>query len=299
MTTVASTKVLMWIASARPKTLTATLIPFLAGTALAIGNGATFKGLLFLSAMLGAFCIQIATNLINDAFDVKRGTDTHERLGPQRALHLGYATHDQVFDAGIGFLSLAIVFSMPVILYGGFAILAIILLSISLAYLYTGGPSPLSYNGLGDLFVIIFFGWVSTLAAFWIQSGTLSWSAFLLGTQIGLLATVLIAINNLRDVQTDAKSGRRTLPVRFGAFFGRLEITVLILLPFLLNFLWILRGNYLAAALPWLVFPLALPLIAKIWYTEPSKVFNKYLAQSALLHLTFGLLLTFSFLRIL
>jgi 1,4-dihydroxy-2-naphthoate octaprenyltransferase len=297
MTTLARPNILIsWIQSARPKTLTISLVPFLAGSALAFSEGFSINWLLLLSALGSAFFIQIASHFINDSFDAWRGVDTKERLGPLRVLHNGFASCEQVYDAGMMCFCLSLLFAIPLIIHGGLAILGIILLSMLCAYLYTGGPSPLSVNGLGDLFVIIFYGWVSTFAAYWLQSGSLSGSAFLLGTQIGLLATAIIAINNLRDVQSDAKGGRRTIPVRFGAFVGRVEFTWLIGTAFLLNFIWLALGHPYAAALPWIAFPFALPLIAKIWQTEPSKAYNGYLAQAARLHLLFGLLLCLAFL---
>lgn len=284
-----------WLLATRPKTLTASLVPFIAGTALASAMGAAVSWLLLFSALASAIAIQIATNLFNDAFDFNKGADTAERLGPQRAIQNGTATAEQVYGVGMAFFAIALVAAIPLIIHGGVGLLLILLLSMLAGYSYTGGPYPLAYLGLGDLFVVIFYGWVSTMAAFWLQSGFISGFSFLLGAQIGLLCAVLIAVNNLRDVEGDAKVRKLTIPVRFGLPFARIEIALLVLLPFAMNFIWFFYGFAYAAALPWLLFPLALGLVAKIWKTAPSRDYNRYLAFSALLHLSFGALLTVGF----
>lgn len=284
-----------WISATRPKTLTNSLAPFVSGFALAYAHGASLDWFLLLSAIATAICIQIATNLINDAFDVKRGTDDQNRLGPQRVLQKGLSTPQEVFSVGLMFFALAWLCALPLIFHGGILIVAILTLSMLCGYAYTGGPFPLAYNGLGDLFVIIFYGWVGTMASYWLQVGSLNFESLLLGTQIGLLSTSMLAINNLRDIRGDAKSQKRTLPVRFGAFFGRLEISICILLPFALNFLWLATDFHFAAALPWIAFSLALPLVAKIWKTEPSKAYNEFLAMSGILQISFSLLISCGF----
>lgn len=284
-----------WLLATRPKTLTAAVVPFIAGTLLAYSTGSQINGWLLASALLSAICIQIATNFINDAFDFKRGADTSERLGPQRAIQAGAATQKQVYAWGIAFFCMSLVFGIPLIYHGGPIILLVLLVSIAAGYSYTGGPFPLAYAGLGDIFVIVFFGWTSTIAAYWLQSGRLDWNAFLLGTQIGFLCTLMIAVNNLRDVTGDKKVNKKTLPVRFGVHFGRMEIAILAIVPFLLNYFWFAQGYTYAAILPWLSFPLAIKLITKIWTTEPSKAYNGFLAIAAMLHLFFGLILSLGF----
>jgi 1,4-dihydroxy-2-naphthoate octaprenyltransferase len=285
-----------WLLATRPKTLTASLIPFLAGTTLAYSTGAPINWLFLFTALGSAFFIQFSVNLLNDAFDSKKGADTSERLGPQRALQAGVATVQQVYAAGMGCLFFALITALPIILHGGIVLLLIILVSMLCAYIYTGGPYPLAYIGLGDVFVVIFYGWVGTLSAYWLQAGIVTPLSFLLGTQIGLLATGLIAINNLRDVVGDAKVGKNTLPVRFGQSFGRFEFAVVTLLPFLLNFVWLFNGYEITASLPWLIFPLAFALVVKVYHTPPSTLYNGFLAQSALIHFGFGILLMIGFL---
>jgi len=285
-----------WLLATRPKTLTASLIPFLAGTTLAHSTGVPVNWLFLLTALGSAFFIQFSVNLLNDAFDNKKGADTAERIGPQRALHAGVATVEQVYAAGMASLFFALVTAMPIILHGGLLLLLIILVSMLCAYIYTGGPYPLAYLGLGDIFVVIFYGWVGTLSAYWLQAGNITPLSFLLGTQIGLLATGLIAVNNLRDIDGDAKVGKNTLPVRFGKAFGRFEIALVTFLPFLLNFIWLFNGYEFASTLPWLIFPLALAMVVKVYHTPPSSAYNGFLAQSALIHFGFGILLMIGFL---
>jgi len=278
----------------RPKTLTAAIVPVIVGTMLATTVGVTIDWYLAWHALMGALCIQIGTNFINDALDFKKGADTGTRIGPLRATQSGLLTMRQVFLAGLAFFGLAILFGIPLIMKGGWIILLILVLSVVCGYLYTGGPKPLAYVGLGDLFVFVFFGLVSTVAVCYIQTGTFLGDALLAGAQIGLLATVLIAINNLRDRVEDAKVGKRTLAVRYGVSFARCEITFLLMAPFILSVFWVEYHGYLIALLPWLTYPLALTLVRNIWINNPSSLYNKYLAQAALLHLGFGALLTFA-----
>jgi 1,4-dihydroxy-2-naphthoate octaprenyltransferase len=148
---------------------------------------------------------------------------------------------------------------------------------------------------LGDLFVLIFFGWVAISGVYYLNTGVLDYSPIIAGSQIGLLATVLIAVNNLRDHRTDKKAKKRTLAVRFGVKFAKIEIALLCLVPFLGAFFWFQQGLRWAAFLPLLVFPLALTLVEKVRAHEPGAIYNRFLAQGALLHLAFGTFLSLGF----
>ncbi|MGZ3634238.1 MAG: 1,4-dihydroxy-2-naphthoate octaprenyltransferase [Parachlamydiaceae bacterium] len=286
----------VWIRTIRPKTLTATLIPFCAGAALAYAEGATLLWNLLISALLSGLCIQTATNLINDAFDSIHGADTAERLGPRRAIQQGIATSRQVYLLGLVFFLLAFLIGIPLIAHGGMMIFAILLISSLAGYFYTGGPYPLAYQGLGDLFVIIFFGWVATVASYWLQTGNMNEQSLLLGTQIGLLCTTLIAVNNMRDIYSDAEANKRTFAVRFGLTTARIAFTCMAIVPFGLNFLWLNWNYFYTAFLPFITLPISMLLIVQVWKTYPSKAYNGFLAISALLHLSFGLLLIAGFL---
>jgi len=277
--------------ASRPKTLTAALIPVLVGTALAAKVTGTISWNISVYALIAAVFIQIGTNLVNDALDFKKGADTLERLGPVRVTQSGYLTAEQVLAGGMMCFGVSLLFSIPLILTGGWPIAIIMALSVLCGYMYTGGPIPLAYVGLGDLFVLIFFGFVATGAVFYLQGGEMGFQPLLAGAQVGCLSMVMIAVNNLRDVTSDAKANKRTLPVRFGVTFGRLEISLLVLIPFILNLFWLAEGYTLATFLPLITLPLGIIVIRSVWSHEPGEIYNRFLGLSALLHVLFGILL--------
>ena len=282
--------------AARPKTLTAALVPILAGTALTKCLGFSVQIWISGLALLASFFIQIGTNFVNDAIDFKKGADTEARIGPQRVTQSGIFSYRTVMSmAGICFF-LALLCGIPLVIHGGLPILLIGLLSLFFGYAYTGGPFPLAYLGLGDIFVVLFFGLIAVGGLVFLQIGEWLDESLMLGLQIGLHATVLICINNLRDIEGDVLVGKKTLAVRFGKSFARTEIATLCFLPFLLNIFWLNRGIYLAAALPFLVLPLAARLCFLIFKTEPGPIYNQFLAKAAGLHLLFGILLSLGFL---
>lgn len=268
-----------WFLSTRPKTLCLSVTPFVVGSLLAYVRNDSFNWVIFLCAILSAICIQIGTNLMNDAYDAKHGTDTEKRLGPKRGVQAGILTANQVLLAGVFSFLLAFALGIPLILAGGLPLLGVLLISILCGYLYTGGPFPLAYKGLGEVFVIAFFGLVSTMSGYYLQTGNLSYESSLLGLQLGLLATLPIAINNLRDTEEDMQANKRTLAVRFGKTFARYEIAFFAFVPFLLS----------SSLIPFLTIPLAIKIVQGIWSQEPGKIYNQYLALSVLLHTLFGL----------
>lgn len=285
-----------WLLAARPKTLTAAFIPIVVGTSLAYGVQGTIQIEYSLLAFLSTLLIQIGTNLINDAMDFKKGADTEERLGPQRVTQSGLLSQNWVFRAGLICFLLAALAGLPLVMEGGWPIVGIGIFSLIAGYAYTAGPFPLAYLGLGDLFVLIFFGWVAVAGMYYLHTGSLDSLALVAGTQIGLLATVMIAINNFRDHRTDRLAEKKTLAVRFGPRFVRIEIAGLCLIPFLAGVYWFGEGWSWAAILPLLIFPMAGSLVSKIFKTEPGSIYNRYLAQGAALHLLFGVLLSLGFL---
>ncbi len=270
-------------------------MPVLTATALASTRLPEIRLGLLAFTLLSCACLQIATNFINDVVDHDRGADGDDRLGPKRGLQKGVLSRRSLGVASGILFGLAIFFAAPLIYQGGYAYLGIGLVSIFFAWAYTGGPFPLAYNGLGDPFVLLFFGWVAVAGTYFLQTLNLADDVWLLGTQIGLLATVLIAINNLRDVKSDERAGKRTLPVRFGVTFGRVEISLLLLVPYVMNAWW-WKFSVHAALLPYLSAPLAFWLARAIWREAPSERYNKFLAVAGLLHLLFGLLLSAGFL---
>lgn len=275
----------------RPKTLTAALVPCVAATALAYVQGRMHPAI-FVYALLASFFIQIGTNFVNDAVDFKKGADTEKRIGPTRITQAGVLKPHQVMALGSFFFALAVLCGIPLVIQGGWSIVIIGLLSVMMGYAYTAGPFPLAYLGLGEVFVILFFGVIAVMGLFFLHTGTWSTDALVLGLQIGIHATVLLAVNNLRDIHGDVLVHKRTLPVRFGLAFGRWEIGVLCFLPFLLGLYWLRYSMVWATVLPLLTLPLAIKVTRSVFKTEPSPAYNKFLAQSAGLHLSFGLLTT-------
>ncbi len=289
------TKVKSWILAARPKTLSASLVPIVATTGLVMGSGYEIKWWIVTFALLSSFCIQIATNLVNDAMDFKKGADTADRVGPARVTQQGLFTYGQVmFAAGLFFL-LAAVFGVPLVLHGGWPILLIGLLSIAMGYAYTAGPVPLAYHGFGDLFVILFFGLVAVGGLFYLLTGQYGFPSFILGLQIGFLSTVLIAINNLRDLNTDKLVNKKTLAVRFGLAGGRLWIGFLVFAPFIAGYYWLAHDRYWVYCVPLLCFPLGMLITKRIFRTEPGSEYNKYLALSSAYSLIFSVLIAIGF----
>lgn len=288
-------KLKFWLLALRPKTLTAALVPIMVGTAFLHAFGYPLEWWISLNALAASLFIQFGTNLVNDAMDFKKGADTEKRLGPQRVTQTGVFSYKSVMMVASLFFLVAVAFGVPLVMHGGTPILLIGLCSVLFGYLYTAGPYPLAYVGLGDLFVILFFGLVAVGGLVFLQLASVPQESLVLGLQVGFLAAVLIAINNLRDIEGDKLAHKKTLPVRFGKTFARYEIAFLSLLPFVGNILWFQKGKLWAALLPFLVLPLAFKLIRRIFQTEPSAIYNQYLAQAAGLHLFFGLLISIGF----
>ncbi len=227
----------IWWLALRPQTLGAAVAPVSVGTAMAFADG---KGhaLAALAALLGALLIQIGTNFANDYFDFVKGADTEERLGPVRATQAGLVTPEAMRHAfGLTF-GLAFLLGLYLVTRGGWPIVLIGLCSIAAGIAYTGGPYPLAYHGLGDVFVLVFFGPVAVGGTYYVQAQDIHSTVLLAGLGPGLIATALLAVNNLRDADTDEQSNKRTLAVRFGKDFARheyvLAVGVALMLPVLL-----------------------------------------------------------------
>ena len=273
----------------RPKTLTASLVPVMVGTMTAPDSLSQIHIGLMLSVFFATVFIQIGTNLVNDALDFIKGADTEERLGPKRLIQQGLATPKGVMALGLLAFFLAALAAIPLVAVGGWPLALIVAVSVMLGYLYTGGPYPLAYVGLGDIFVLVFFGPVLTASAFYVQAGFVSEEVIWAGIQVGLFATVLIAINNLRDVKQDKEANKRTLSVRFGMQFSKFLITGLALTPYVISLTW-LQENFFQCLFPFFTLPMAFNLIRSIWRNNPSHVYNRYLQDAAILHLCFGAL---------
>jgi len=284
-------KIGLWILASRPKTLTAAIVPVLVATAVVHAEGSEVQWSLSALAILSALCIQVGTNFFNDVIDFKKGADSETRLGPTRVVQAGLISAQSVWWAAVLSFVLAAAFAIPLVMAGGWPIVAIGLISLICGYLYTGGPYPLAYRGLGDFFVLVFFGFIAVGGTYFLHTKGLSPGAVVAGLQVGLLATVLIAINNYRDSQGDRAANKLTLAVRFGAEFTRAEILLASFLPFLFGFFWLRSGFVLAGSLPLILLPLAATINRGIRANEPGPIYNRFLAQSAGLHLFFGLFL--------
>lgn len=208
-----------------------------------------------LAALVGAIGIQIGTNLANDYWDAKKGADTGERLGPVRVTAAGLLQPRAVFAGMVVFFGVAVLAGVFLVMRAGWPVVAIGVASIAFGILYTAGPFPIAYVGLGDVFTFVFFGLVATAGTFFVQALEVSPAALLLGCVPGCYSVVLIALNNLRDMETDSKVGKKTLAVRFGRKFAVVEIIVFLFLPALVP-LWVLpfhEGGWLCAAAAFLV----------------------------------------------
>jgi 1,4-dihydroxy-2-naphthoate octaprenyltransferase len=240
---VAANSLKAWVIASRPKTLFASFSPILLGTALAYshGSGDLTTGLL---ALIGAVFIQIGTNLANDYWDAKKGADGAERLGPLRVTSAGLLKPKTVFLGMVLCFAAACVAGLWLVARGGWPVLMIGLVSILCGILYTAGPFPLAYLGLGDLFTFLFFGLVATSGTYLVETGKFSTASLVLGALPGFYSVVLIAMNNLRDRKSDVLSNKKTLAVRFGAGFTRWEIVFCLFAPCLVP-LWLWREGAL------------------------------------------------------
>lgn len=276
-------RLLVWLHAARPKTLPAALVPVLVGSAYAHAAG-SFRLLPALAALWGALWIQVGTNFANDYYDAKKGADTPDRLGPPRATAQGWLTPPSVLTAAFVAFFLAAAAGAYLIAIAGWPILVIGVASLLSGYAYTGGPYPLGYHGWGEAFVLLFFGPVAVGGTYWVQAGLPPTQVLLAGLAIGSIASAILVVNNLRDIPTDLRAGKKTLAVRFGAPFARAEYVFLVVAPFLI---------VLQERTPWTLFALPLALILSLRIareTDPRRL-NARLGQTATLLLFFGLLL--------
>jgi 1,4-dihydroxy-2-naphthoate octaprenyltransferase len=278
-----------WWLALRPATLTASAAPVLVGTGAAWADGRFAAGPA-LAALVGASLLQIGANFANDVFDFERGADTHDRLGPQRATQQGWISAAQMKRAMWLTFALATLVGLYLTAVAGWPVFALGLLSIAAAYFYTGGPKPYGYLGLGDLAVFVFFGFGAVAGTYYVQAHSVSALAWLAAIPIGALATAILVVNNLRDIETDARAGKHTLAVRLGDRATRAYYLLLLAVAYLMPaFLW-WRGLADAwVVLPWLSLPLAIRLARRMLH-ERGLVLNGCLVRTAQLEVVFGLL---------
>jgi 1,4-dihydroxy-2-naphthoate polyprenyltransferase len=281
----------IWLMAARPRTLPAAVAPVLVGTALAATQG-TFKVLTFLAAMLGALFIQIGTNLSNDYSDARRGADTEDRLGPVRVTAGGLVPPKQVLVATYLAFGLAVLVGVYLIVTAGWELLLIGVASILAGVLYTGGPRPYGYEGLGEVFVFLFFGLVAVTGSYFAQVERWDWEAFALAVPVGLLASAILVVNNVRDLETDRRAGKRTLAVRLGRERTRVLYAVMLAVGFLTAPIpWLFGGLDAWVLLCWLAAPIALRLVGVVRQRTDGPSLNRALAGTGMLQLVFCTLL--------
>jgi len=280
----------IWVMAARVRTLPAAVAPVLVGTSLALGAG-HFHALAFVAALLGAVLIQVGTNLSNDYSDARRGADSEDRLGPVRVTAGGLVPPSQVLLATYVSFGLAVACGIYLVAVAGPELIAVGAASILAGVLYTGGPRPYGYEGLGEVFVFLFFGIVAVTGSYFVQVQQLPWQAFVCAVPVGLLASAILMVNNVRDLDTDRRAGKRTLAVRLGRARARKLYTAVVAAAFLTAPLpWLLGSMTAWLLLCWVTIPLAVGVVGVVRTRTDGPSLNRALARTGALQLVFCLL---------
>jgi 1,4-dihydroxy-2-naphthoate polyprenyltransferase len=282
-------KIDCWILASRTKTLLAAVVPVVVGSALAAYAG-SFKPIASLFALLCSVLIQIGTNFTNDLYDFLKGTDKQDRSGPRRALASGWLTVNEMKAGVILTFGLAFFLGLYLVSIGGLPILIIGILSIAAGFAYTAGPFPLAYNGLGDIFVFLFFGLVGTTGTYYVQTLKVTPLAFWSSIPVGALITNILVVNNYRDTDEDKLAGKRTLAVLLGKNFTRVQYIFFMIVSYLTPVVvYFTFKQKIWVFLPVLTFPISFKLV-KMIYTLEGKQLNKTLELTAKLSLIYGIL---------
>jgi 1,4-dihydroxy-2-naphthoate octaprenyltransferase len=282
----------IWLMASRVRTLPASVAPVLVGTALA-GYLGIFHPLRFVAALIGAIFIQVGTNLSNDYSDARRGADSEDRLGPVRVTAGGLVPPRRVLVATYVSFGVAVLAGVYLIVVAGWQLLLVGAASILAGVLYTGGPRPYGYEGLGEAFVFLFFGIVAVAGSFFVQVRHLNWEAFALAVPVGLIAAAILVVNNIRDLETDRRAGKRTLAVRLGRERTRAMYAVIVYLAYVLApVTWWFGPLRAWLLLPWLTFPLAVGLVRTVRNRTDGTSLNAALARNGMLQLAFCVLLS-------
>lgn len=278
-----------WILACRPATLTAAVVPVIVGAAVAHASGGA-RLLPVVAALVGAVLIQIATNFANDVFDHEKGADTHERLGPLRATQAGLLTPSQVRAGMITAVALTVPIGLYLTSVAGLPIVIIGVASILSGIAYTGGPWPLGYHGLGDVFVFVFFGLVAVTGTALVARGSVPDLAWIAAIPVGSIATAVLVVNNVRDRDTDVAAGKRTLAVRLGRRAGVIEYALLMVAAYATPIVMLVAfGRSPLVLAPLLTLPVAIRLTRTLAVTD-GRPLNACLAGTAKLLLAFGVL---------
>ena len=280
----------IWLHAARPKTLWAAFAPVLIGTAMAYSDGAFHAGAA-LAALSGALLIQVGTNFCNDYADFKKGADTAERQGPLRVTQAGLIAPRTMLAATVAVYALACFSGLYLVLRCGWPLLAVGALSIAAGIGYTAGPFPFGYRGWGDAFVLLFFGPVAVAGTYYVQALRVTLAAVVAGLAPGFLAVAILVVNNLRDVNGDARAGKRTLAVRFGRGFARGEYLFCLLAAACVPVaLYALTGRHPWSLLATLIAPVSLPVVRQVFGGTTGEILNPMLAWTARLLLLYSVL---------
>ncbi len=283
----------VWAIAARPRTLPAAIAPVLVGSALAWTEAATFRPAAFAAALIGSIFIQIGTNLSNDYSDARRGADTDDRLGPLRVTAGGLVPPRRVLAWTYLAFAIALAAGAYLVAVAGIELLFVGLASIAAGVLYTGGPRPYGYAGLGELFVFLFFGVVAVVGSYFVQTESYAWQAFALSVPVGMLAAAILVINNVRDVDTDRRARKHTLAVRLGRERAAILFDAMLVTAYLTPPAMLLAG----ALSPWILLtllsaPIALRLATTLRDRRDGPALNRALADAGLLLGGYSLLLT-------
>lgn len=281
-------KAKIWLLATRPKTLPAGLAPVLIGSALAMSEG-VFDGFLFAVTMLCALLIQICTNFINEIYDYKKGADTKERIGPKRHVASGDISPGTMRNVSIVMIIITFLLGMILVYHAGWPILAVGLLSLFFAYAYTGGPFPLAYKGLGDIFVFVFFGLIAAAGTFYVQTLSLTYESIIAGIAPGAFSMNILGVNNIRDIATDPKAGKITLAVRIGKALAMALYVFNNLLAYASTIALYIMLDSIYLLLPLLTLPISVVLIKKL-YTKTGRDLNPVLEGAGKLLLLHGIL---------
>ncbi len=285
------TRAQIWLLAARPKTLPAAVGPVLVGTAAAFADG-HFALWPMLAALAGALLLQIGSNFANDYFDFFKGADTHERMGPTRVTAGGLLSPAEVRWGMVVVFGLAALVGLYLITVGGWPILALGASAIVAALLYSGGPLPYGYYGLGEFFVFLFFGVAAVAGTYYVQALTVTAQVWLASVPVGALITAVLVVNNVRDRATDAQANKRTLAVLLGDQGARVEYVALLVVAYAAAIVLALDSLWLL--LPFASLPLALRLLRDV-RTQRGRALNQTLAGTARLSLIFSILLSLGF----
>ena len=271
----------LWLMAARPKTLPAAAAPVLAGVGLALHHRVFAAGPAF-AALIGALLIQVATNLANDYFDFVKGGDTETRIGPIRVTQAGLMSPERVKRGMLVVLALAVLNGAYLVFVGGWPILVVGVASLICAVAYTGGPFPLAYNGLGDVFVFVFFGLVAVAGTYWVQALAVDPGALLAGAGLGAFTTAILVVNNLRDRETDEAAGKRTLAVRLGDRATVAEYVLCLLVAAVVPLVGVVRlGWPPAVLLAWVGVLASIPALLRVIAFEDRIALNPALGGTA------------------